>query len=191
MVRCTLSGLWKWMLTKVTLAVAAIFLEKQQMKSAEHTNKVKDSMKDKTKSFLSGSKESKPVKEDNTRPVENNNITVVESDDFDRLLNKIEMISKEGEVDIEAVEEALQKILDSDWGSEILEEAVEPIFMLDLNKDQEMLYSVSRRTFVPVKNKLEVIPIQHPVDKGRTNFFLVNNEVFDIDPEKVVEIGWN
>jgi hypothetical protein len=131
------------------------------------------------------------VKEDNTRPVENNNITVVESDDFDRLLNKIEMISKEGEVDIEAVEEALQKILDSDWGSEILEEAVEPIFMLDLNKDQEMLYSVSRRTFVPVKNKLEVIPIQHPVDKGRTNFFLVNNEVFDIDPEKVVEIGWN
>ena len=50
--------------------------------------------------------------------------------------------------------------------------------------------SINRKTFVPVKNNIEVIPVS--IDQNDTsNYFVINNEIFNIDPDKVVCIGWN
>lgn len=97
------------------------------------------------------------------------------------------------EFNVEEVEKALQKILDSDWGAEVTSSVNTPMYMLSLENDFEYLYSLNRKTFVPVRNHLEVIPIDSGEipGAGRSSFFAINEEVFDIDPEKVICIGWN
>ena len=183
MVRCTLSDLWKWMLTKVTLAVAAIFLEKQQTKSAEPLIQVSESMKDKKKHVMSGSSETSLDREiqeleNLLKPLTNNDFNID--------------LKNNSEVDLEAVEEALQQILESDWGSEALGDISTPMYMLDLDKDSIMAYSINRKSYVSVRNHTEVIPVENPFDtESDSYFYVINNEVFDIDEDKVVCIGWN
>ena len=116
------------------------------------------------------------------------------SDDIESLIQKIENAGSKDPVDMKEVEEALQKILDADWGDEAMKELAPaiPVHILNLGKDQDYLFSVQRKTFVAVKNKLEVIPIESPPSlKGSGNFYLIGNEVFDIDKEKVICVGWN
>ena len=116
------------------------------------------------------------------------------TDDIESLIQKIENAGSKDPVDMKEVEEALQKILDAEWGDETMRELGPPIpvHMLNLGKEQDYLFSVQRKTFVPVRNNLEVIPIESPPSlKGAGNFYLVGNEVFDIDKEKVVCVGWN
>ena len=115
-----------------------------------------------------------------------------ENENIDRLIKKIEFSSQDQNLDVKEVEAALQKILDSEWGEETMQEPLEPIHMLSLEKDQDMFYSVQRKTFVPIKNNIEVIPVDNPFAKQvQTNFYLVNNELFDIDPKNVITVGWN
>ena len=114
-----------------------------------------------------------------------------EKEDIDTLIKKIEAKSQEENINPKEIENVLQKILDSDWGDEA-QESAEPIHMLSLEKDQELFYSLHRKFFVPIKNNIEVIPIENPFGPTKkTNFYLINNEIFDIDPEKVIMVGWN
>lgn len=87
----------------------------------------------------------------------------------------------------------LQSILDTEWADENLDYLNSPIYVLELNKPFEFFYSLNRKTYVRVHNKTEVFPVVLPEaeDEELTNFFTVNNEIFDIDPKNVVYIGWN
>lgn len=115
-----------------------------------------------------------------------------EKEDIDTLIKKIEAKSQEENLDVKEVEDVLQKILDSDWGEEAMQESTEPIHMLRLEKDEELFYSLHRKFFVSIRNNIEVIPIENPFGPTKkTNFYLINNEIFDIDPEKVIMVGWN
>ena len=115
-----------------------------------------------------------------------------EKDNIDDLIKKIEFSSQNENLDIREVEDTLQKILDSEWGEESMAIDADPIHMLSLEKEQDMFYSLQRKTFVPVKNNIEVIPVDNPFAKqDQTNFYLINNELFDIDPKNVVMVGWN
>ena len=97
---------------------------------------------------------------------------------------------EELKVNAEDVEEMLQKLLDTDWDDDIVNEMAGPAYMLSLTKDIEYFYSINRKTFVPVKNNIEVIPVS--IDQNTTsNYFAINNEIFSIDSSKVICIGWN
>ena len=187
MVRCTLSDIWRWMLTKVTSVVAAIFSEKQQSKSAEHINEVKDSMKDKKKNHVSGSVQKL---EDGLEKLES--LLEFKEGEAGGSLSDLKIFGPDSEINLKDVEEALQAILDDDWGQEVMQENASPIYMLDLGKQSDLFYSVQRKTFVSIRDKSEVVPIESPamgfIGQG---YYLVNNEIFSIDPSKVVEIGWN
>lgn len=97
---------------------------------------------------------------------------------------------EELKVNAEDAEEILQKLLDLDWDDDVVNEMAGPSYILSLSKDIEYFYSINRKTFVPVKNNIEVIPVS--IDQNDTsNYFVINNEIFNIDPDKVVCIGWN
>lgn len=136
-------------------------------------------MKDKSKHIMSGS-----------QPVEHKmeEVTTTNAPQIKKL-----EVPADFNIDVSEIEEALQKILDSDWGTEIADTMNTPMYMLSFENDFEYLYSLNRKTFVPVKNNIEVIPVDASGIAGMSlsNFFAINEEVFDIDPEKVVCIGWN
>lgn len=97
---------------------------------------------------------------------------------------------EELKVNAEDVEEMIQKLLDADWDDDVVNEMAGPSYMLSLSKDIEYFYSINRKTFVPVRNNIEVIPVA--INQNDTsNYFAINNEIFNIDPDKVVCIGWN
>ena len=142
-------------------------------------------MKDKPKNIVTGSIEE--VSADTLEIVEGNP---------EKIYKDLEIKAIDQKVSPEDVEEMLQKLLDADWGEEVIQELCTPSYMLSLGKDMEYLYSISRKTFVPVKNNIEVIPMATdglPPESAALlkNYYSVNNEIFDIDPSKVVCIGWN
>ena len=97
---------------------------------------------------------------------------------------------EELKVNAEDAEEILQKLLDLDWDDDVVNEMAGPSYILSLSKDIEYFYSINRKTFLPVRNNIEVIPVS--IDQNDTsNYFVINNEIFNIDPDKVVCIGWN
>lgn len=109
---------------------------------------------------------------------------------------KIKSKSLDFETDMREIEETLQKLLDNEWDEEAMNEISSPIYILSLSKDIEYFYSLNRKTFVPVRNHMEVFPIVEDVPGSSppgilNNYFAINNEIFDIDPKKVICIGWN
>lgn len=96
-------------------------------------------------------------------------------------------------LDVEEIEKALTKLLGSEV-KDILElEASFPIFVLNLDSESEFFYSMNRKTFVQIRNGTEVMPVfedpkkQNPVP----GFYVINNEIFNIDIKKVICLGWN
>lgn len=139
-------------------------------------------LKDKDKQAFSGSIEEK---------------TQIEKESPKELKDfKIKSKSLNLEIDMAEIEETLQKLLDSEWDEEVMTSMSAPTYMLSLKSDIEFFYSLNRKTFVPVKNKSEVVPIADrdldpEAPANLNNYFAINNEIFDIDPEKVICIGWN
>ncbi len=175
--------------TKATQVGAHILSDKRQEKTLKNTKKKEEKesiVKDKTKNFTSGSTS------ENTAQIEK------ELEELETLLNAkgevepITGIKLDSEIALSDVEAVLQKILDSEWTEEEITDISSPIYMLELEKESELFYSVNQRTFVPVKNHIEVIPVKNPFDNNSDSFFyVINNEVFDIDDEKVICVGWN
>lgn len=97
---------------------------------------------------------------------------------------------EELKVNTEDVEEVLQKLLDGDWDEDVVNEMAGPSYMLSLSKDIEYFYSINRKTFAPVRNNIEVIPVSINQNNA-SSYFAINNEIFNIDPNKVICIGWN
>ena len=210
MVRSTLSNIRKWMLTKAILVVAVIYFVWRLPKTLKNIkNQSEEELKNKTqqKTAVTGSKEEDPheVTSENSSlkdtsvelaweltPDEIEKVYV--GDDIEDLIQKIEDASAGNSVDMKEVEEALQKILDVDWSDEAVRDLAPsiPVHMLNLGKEQDYLFSVQRKTFVSIRDNLEVIPIESPPGlKSSGNFYLIGNEIFDIDKEKVICVGWN
>ena len=171
MVQRTLSNIAKWIVTKVILVIAFISFVKQLNKTLKNTDlkKENDLKKDKpVLETLSGSSDDSTIEE------------------LEKSFESIEELK----VNAEDAEEILQKLLDLDWDDDVVNEMAGPSYILSLSKDIEYFYSINRKTFVPVKNNIEVIPVS--IDQNDTsNYFVINNEIFNIDPDKVVCIGWN
>jgi hypothetical protein len=171
MVQRTLSNIAKWIVTKVILVIAFISFVKQLNKTLKNTDlkKENDLKKDKpVLETLSGSSDDSTIEE------------------LEKSFESIEELK----VNAEDAEEILQKLLDVDWDDDVVNEMAGPSYILSLSKDIEYFYSINRKTFVPVKNNIEVIPVS--IDQNDTsNYFVINNEIFNIDPDKVVCIGWN
>ncbi len=188
MVLSTLYNILKWMHTKATQVGALILSEKPHKKTSENTekNQTKEetAVKDKNKNFASGSIDTSTLEK--------------ELEELESLLTSHTDVEKgtgvkiSDEVALSDVETVLQKILDTEWGEEEIAEISTPIYMLELNKESEMFYSVNQRTFIPVRNHVEVIPVKNPFDNDdKSYFYVINNEIFDIDDEKVICVGWN
>ena len=210
MVRRTLSNIRKWMLTKAILVAAVIYFVVRLPKTLNSMLKQRETeLKNKTqqKTVVTGSSEEeaheatpesssgKENKLEFSWDIPGEEIPQLSGkEDIESLIQKIESAGANQSVDMREVEDALQKILDADWGDDVMQEMIPPtpVHILDLGKDCEYLFSVQRRTFVPVPNKIEVIPIDTDFSVGgSSNFYLINNEVFDIDKDKVVCVGWN
>ena len=172
MVRRTLLNIAKWIVTKVILVIAFVFFVKHLNKTSKSINLQKESDLKKNKPVL----ETLTGSSDDTSTIE----------ELEKRFESIEELK----VNAEDVEEMLQKLLDTDWDDDIVNEMAGPAYMLSLTKDIEYFYSINRKTFVPVKNNIEVIPVS--IDQNTTsNYFAINNEIFSIDSSKVICIGWN
>ena len=184
MIKRIFLGVLKWIRTKITLVEAFIFFETQLPTTLDLQRAKGDTLKEKDKNIMSGS---------------NHEVSDLEKDleELESILKpfsqaeKVDLKNSE-DLDVESVERVLQKILETDWGADAISEVSEPLYMLELGKDSDMAYSVNRRTYVPVQNHVEVIPVEDPFESGTGSFFyVINNEVFDIDDDKVVCTGWN
>ena len=169
--------------------IAVISFVKQLNKTLKITALQKETkLKDKSKNVITGS-----IEDPNGDALEINDIS---PGDADTAYKAKTIKGVDQQVSPEEVEEILQRLLDADWDEESVQEVCKPSYMLSLEKDVEYLYSLSRRTFVPVKNNLEVIPINNleepfPGADLLKNYYAINNEIFDIAPDKVICIGWN
>ena len=96
-------------------------------------------------------------------------------------------------MDVQEIELALKKLLDKDHNESLDLVDSLPIFIVKIDNDKEFFFSVNRKTLVQVRNGTEVFPLFE--DKKRqkivSGFYFINNEVFNIDPKKVVCLGWN
>ncbi len=169
---------------KITLVKAFIYFETLPLKTLDLQRDRGGTLKEKDKNIMSGS---------------NQEISDLEKDleELESILKpfsqteKIDFKNSE-DLDADSVERVLQKILETDWGSDTISEVSEPMYMLELGKDSAMAYSVNRRSYVLVQNHVEVIPVENPFESITKSFFyVINNEVFEIDDDKVVCIGWN
>ena len=172
MVRRTLLNIAKWIVTKVILVIAFVFFVKHLNKTLKSINLQKES----------DLKKNKPVLEALTGSSDDTSII----EELEKSFESIEELK----VNAEDVEEMLQKLLDADWDDSIVSEMAGPSYMLSLSKDIEYFYSINRKTFVPVKNNIELIPVSINQD-STSNYFAINNEIFNIDSSKVICIGWN
>ena len=97
------------------------------------------------------------------------------------------------EIDVQEIELALRKLFDASVKESLEESDSFPIFVLKLESESEFFFSVSRKTFIQVKNGTEVFPLFEDKKRQKTvpGFFIINNEIFNIDPKKVFCLGWN
>lgn len=95
--------------------------------------------------------------------------------------------------DVQEIELALKKLLDSDSIESLQNEDSLPIFIVKIDTEKEFFFSVNRKTFVQVRNGTEVFPIFEDKNKQKNvaGFYFIDNEVFNIDPKKVICLGWN
>lgn len=110
-----------------------------------------------------------------------------EADKFEELLvalTKMENIEEADNID------ALQKFFDTDTYEQGMIENAYPTYILDIEEDEKWLYSVQRKTYVPVKSGTEVIPVITESDQ-KDYFCVINNELFSVDEDLVTCIGWN
>ena len=180
--------IFRYALTKATFLVAVIFFARQLKKTLKNTDMQKEvELKEKSKNIVTGSIEDIPGE-----TIEKDKKLAYKDLETKTIKSTVKKVSP-GEV-----EEILQNLLDVEWDEEAMQEICTPSYMLALDSDVEYLYSLSRKTFVPVKNNITVIPINIPGQDVISNnlsknfsYFSINNEIFDIDHDKVVCIGWN
>jgi len=134
----------------------------------------------KSKFEISGSNSGTTVQEEKVETKE-------KSDDekFEELLAALTKIDELHEVEPEGT---IQKILDTGMYENGMIENAFPMYVLDVEEDIKWLYSVQRKTYVPIPGGSEVIP----VDTEQEGYFcVINNEVFSLEEEWVTCIGWN
>ena len=110
-----------------------------------------------------------------------------ETDKFEELLaalTKTESTKEKGSIDM------FQSIFDTaSYGQGMIENSY-PTYILDIEEDTKWLYSVQRKTYVPVKAGTEVIPVT--TEEGQEEYFcVINNELFSLEEDLVTCIGWN
>lgn len=173
MVSRILFGTLLWIRTKVLLLVASCLFIWHLSKSLKsmNTNAPKGENLSKNKAVVSGS--SDLVKDDL---------------DDDEYLTVDDM-----KIDVEEIETALKKLLGTDLKESLESEPVIPIYVLDLGKENDFFYSLNRKSFIQIRNSTEVCPVFEDSLKLKSvpGFYVINNEVFNIDPKKVICIGWN
>ena len=137
----------------------------------------------KSKFEMSGSNPGKSVQEEKLK-----NEMSEEVDKFEELLaaafGKIDDL-KQGDS-----KGLLEKLVDDQSYEQGMIENAYPTYILDIEEDMKWLYSVQRKTYVPVKAGAEVIPVV--VDSEKDEYFcVINNELFNVDEDLVTCIGWN
>lgn len=109
-------------------------------------------------------------------------------DELDEYTNVDDM-----ELDVQEIELALKKLLDKDFKDSSENVDSLPIFILNIDNEKEFFFSVNRKTFVQVRNGTEIFPLFEDKNRQKTvpGFYIIDNEVFNIDPKKVICLGWN
>ena len=107
---------------------------------------------------------------------------------FDELLMSIKETEKTTVDDLSDIEAALQNLLSLDWAETEVTEAASPTYILDVEAKFKWLYSVQRKTYVPVRSGSEVIPVS---TNSEGYFCVINNELFSLEEEWVSCVGWN
>ena len=118
----------------------------------------------------------------------NDNKIKEEIEKFDELLMSIKKTEKTTVDDLSDIEEALQNLLSIDWSDSDLGDVAEPTYILDVEAKFKWLYSVQRKTYVPVRSGSEVIPVN---TNSEGYFCVINNELFSLEEEWVSCVGWN
>jgi hypothetical protein len=114
---------------------------------------------------------------------------LTEIEKFDEILHNMQTSNKKDiNSTVDKVEEALQNLLSLDWVESEISEDSSPLYILDVEDEFKWLYSVQRRTYVPVRAGSEVIPV---TTENEGYFCVINNELFSVEEEWVSCVGWN
>lgn len=163
-----------WIHMKVLLLVASFYFVWNLNKNLKSTNTKAPQGENlsKNKAVVSGS----------------NNFVEDANDDVDDYTSVDDM-----KIDVEEIEHALSKLLGVDLKDSLAKEDSLPIFVIKIDADVEFFYSMNRKTFVQIRNGTEVIPVFEDEKKQKPvpGFYVINNEIFNIDPKKVFCLGWN
>jgi hypothetical protein len=173
MISRILSNTVKWILTKVLLLAASFYFFWNLSKNLQNKN-LKDEVGEnliKSKTPTSGSLDSKE-----------------ESDASDDYTSVDDM-----KIDIEEIEKALSKLLGPGFKEEIEREAELPIFILNIESQSDFFFSITKKSYVQVRNGTEVLPLYEDEKQLKIvpGLYVVNGQIININPDKVICLGWN
>jgi len=134
----------------------------------------------KSKFETTGSNPDTSVSEESTKTKDD-----ADNEKFEELLAALTKID---DLQPSSSEGLVKKFLDTGIYEKGLIENAYPTYILDIEEEIKWLYSVQRKTYVPVKSGSEVIPV---VIDQKGYFCLINNELFSLEEEWVTCLGWH
>jgi hypothetical protein len=92
--------------------------------------------------------------------------------------------------DATQVDKVMEQILNLTWvEKEFASVPAEPSYIINTEKDSVWLYSLTRRAYFEIANKSEIISIDQVSDD--TSHCMINNDLFEVDNEIIMYLGWN
>ena len=88
------------------------------------------------------------------------------------------------------VDKVMEQILNLSWvEKEFSSMPAEPSYIINTEKDSVWLYSLTRRAYFEIANKSEIISIDQATDS--VSHCMINNDLFEVDNEIIMYLGWN
>ena len=143
----------------------------------------------------------KKTKDDNeinttVQEVSGSDATTVESPAPDAALNDKKIIEtllsgsfSKGDHDPKQVDDIMEQILNLSFFEDSLTQTCTPGYILNCPGDTTWLYSLTRNTYMPVKARIEVIPVEKLDEE---NFYcVIGSDTYKVPADMIKSIGWN
>jgi len=116
--------------------------------------------------------------------------TTVEKEKPAGKLPVTERVENISNIDSQQVADIMEQILSLSQIEKDLEMLpMEPGYVISLEKNSEWFYSITRRSFFEIKNGSEILSIEK-IDNNKSQC-LINSDVFEVDNDLILCVGWN
>ena len=92
-------------------------------------------------------------------------------------------------IDSEQVDLIMKKIFDSEFIETQLASTCTPYYCIKSNSDSIWLYSFAKKTYLPVKANLQIIPVEEIDDENTC--CMIGNDTYSVPNNIIHCLGWN